>query len=312
MTASGTGRALCAVPDPGRCGPAGIAFHGGADVAKLIDGRRWAAVSRAETAAQVETLRREGVEPGLTVVLVGDNPASHAYVRGKEKAAGQTGIRSEVIRLPDGTTERALLEWIGRLNGDARVHGILVQLPLPAHMRERTVLSAVSPAKDVDGFHAQNAGALFLGEEAIVPCTPLGIMRLLAYEGIDPSGREAVVVGRSNIVGKPVAQLLLRANATVTMCHSRTPDLGAVTRRADILVAAAGRARLVTGGMIKPGAAVIDVGMNRVDGALCGDVDFASAGEVAGAITPVPGGVGPMTIAMLLANTVQAARRAVS
>jgi methylenetetrahydrofolate dehydrogenase (NADP+)/methenyltetrahydrofolate cyclohydrolase len=246
----------------------------------------------------------------LTVVLVGENPASKIYVRRKIKACGEVGIRSELIELPDTVSETRVLDEIERLNADSKVHGILVQLPLPKQISVAKVQHAIRPDKDVDGFHPQNIGALVTGEPSLQPCTPLGCLKLLDEEGVPIEGRRAVVVGRSNIVGKPMALMLLQRSATVTICHSKTPDLGAVTREADILVAAVGIARLIKAPMIKPGAAVIDVGMNRLsDGTLSGDVDFAAARETAGAITPVPGGVGPMTIAMLLHNTVLAASR---
>ena len=277
-------------------------------MARLIDGKAWAALSRRETRERASALEASGVTPGLAVILVGDNPASHSYVRGKERAARETGISSEVFRLAASTVQEEVLALIDRLNGDARVHGILVQLPLPDHMDTEVILAAVSPQKDVDGFHALNVGALSLGREAFVPCTPLGIMKLLAYEAIDLRGRHAAIVGRSNIVGKPMAQLLLQADATVTICHSRTRGLAEITRQADILVAAVGRPEMITGDMVHPGTVVIDVGINRVADRLVGDVEFASVSRVAGAITPVPGGVGPMTIAMLLHNTVKAAQ----
>ena len=279
--------------------------------AKLIDG---AAVAQALQARLREQLQARwtssGVVPGLTVVLVGENPASKIYVGRKIKACAQVGIRSELIELPDSVSEARVLGEIERLNADPKVHGILVQLPLPKQISVAKVQHAIRPEKDVDGFHPQNIGALVTGEPSLQPCTPLGCLKLLDEERVPIEGRRAVVVGRSNIVGKPMALMLLQRSATVTICHSKTPDLGAVTREADILVAAVGIARLIKAPMIKPGAAVIDVGMNRLsDGTLSGDVDFAAAREVAGAITPVPGGVGPMTIAMLLHNTVLAAAR---
>jgi methylenetetrahydrofolate dehydrogenase (NADP+) / methenyltetrahydrofolate cyclohydrolase len=279
--------------------------------AKLIDG---AAIAQALQARLREQLQARwtasGVVPGLTVVLVGENPASRIYVRRKIKACAEVGIHSELIELPDSVSEARVLSEIERLNADPKVHGILVQLPLPKQISVAKVQRAIRPEKDVDGFHPQNIGALVTGEPSLQPCTPLGCLKLLDEEGVPIEGRRAVVVGRSNIVGKPMALMLLQRSATVTICHSKTPDLGAVTREADILVAAVGIARLIKAPMIKPGAAVIDVGMNRLsDGTLSGDVDFAAAREVAGAITPVPGGVGPMTIAMLLHNTVLAAAR---
>ena len=279
--------------------------------ARLIDGT---AIAQALQARLREQLRvrwtASGVVPGLTVVLVGENPASKIYVRRKIKACAEVGIHSELIELPDSISEARVLGEIERLNADPKVHGILVQLPLPKQISVAKVQHAIRPEKDVDGFHPQNIGALVTGEPALQPCTPLGCLKLLDEERVPIEGRRAVVVGRSNIVGKPMALMLLQRSATVTICHSKTPDLGAVTREADILVAAVGIARLIKAPMIKPGAAVIDVGMNRLsDGTLSGDVDFAAAREVAGAITPVPGGVGPMTIAMLLHNTVLAAAR---
>jgi methylenetetrahydrofolate dehydrogenase (NADP+) / methenyltetrahydrofolate cyclohydrolase len=279
--------------------------------ARLIDGARIAQTLQARLREQLQTRWiPTGAVPGLTVVLVGENPASKIYVRRKIKACGEVGIHSQLIELPDTVSEQRVLEEIERLNADPKVHGILVQLPLPKQISVAKVQHAIRPDKDVDGFHPQNIGALVTGEPSLQPCTPLGCLKLLDEEGVAIEGRRAVVVGRSNIVGKPMALMLLQRSATVTICHSKTPDLGAVTREADILVAAVGIARLIKAPMIKPGAAVIDVGMNRLaDGTLCGDVDFPAAREVAGSITPVPGGVGPMTIAMLLHNTVLAASR---
>lgn len=276
-------------------------------LAQLIDGKQWALVSREETAKTVSDLKTNGLTPGLVVILLGEHPASLSYVKGKDKAATAVGILSELIQLPTSTTEAALLQLIERLNHDDRYHGILVQLPLPQHMNEETVIRAISPQKDVDGFHPLNVGALTSGLPGFIPCTPLGVMKLLAYEGISVEGKNAVVIGRSNIVGKPMAQLLLRANATVTICHSKTHNLASFTREADLLIAAIGRPNFITGDIVKPGATVIDVGINRVDGKLCGDVEFSTVDHVAGFLTPVPGGVGPMTIAMLLHNTVEAA-----
>jgi methylenetetrahydrofolate dehydrogenase (NADP+) / methenyltetrahydrofolate cyclohydrolase len=280
--------------------------------ARLIDGARIAQRLQAQLREQLAThLAPAGIVPGLTVVLVGENSASRIYVRRKIKACGEVGIRSSLIELPDTVAEARLLEEIERLNADSTVHGILVQLPLPRHISVAKVQHAIRPEKDVDAFHPRNVGALVTGEPALEPCTPLGCLRLLEEEGVAIQGRHAVIVGRSNIVGKPMALLLLQRSATVTICHSKTPDLGAITRQGDILVAAVGVPRLIKGSMIKPGATVLDVGINRLpDGTLCGDVDFAEAREVAGLITPVPGGVGPMTIAMLLHNTVLAAMRA--
>jgi methylenetetrahydrofolate dehydrogenase (NADP+)/methenyltetrahydrofolate cyclohydrolase len=251
------------------------------------------------------------VKPGLAVIRVGDDPASQVYVRNKTRACDEVGLHSEQIVLAASTTEAELLARIGMLNEDPRIHGILVQLPLPTHVAPQKVLEAIAPDKDVDGFSPHNLGALVAGHAIFSPCTPAGVMALLEEAGVDPWGRHAVVVGASNIVGKPVAMMLLQKGATVTICNSKTPDLGAMTRQADILVVAIGRPRHVTGAMIKPGAVVIDVGINRLpDGKLAGDVDFAGAQGIAAAITPVPGGVGPMTVTMLLANTVAAAERA--
>lgn len=277
--------------------------------AQILDGAALARQIRSECSAQASALSAGGTTPGLAVVLVGDSPASAIYVRHKVADCEQVGIRSFLHHLPADATEAQVLSLVGRLNDDPAVHGILVQLPLPAQIDERRVIETISPGKDVDGFHAQNAGALMIGQPGFVPCTPYGVMKLLEHAGVSPAGRQAVVVGRSNIVGKPQALLLLQANATVTICHSRTADLADPLRRADIVVAAIGRPRFITAGMIKPGAVVIDVGMNRDDqGRLCGDVDFGSVKSVAAWITPVPGGVGPMTRAMLLMNTLQAAQ----
>ena len=278
--------------------------------ARLIDGKAHAQRFRQEFAVRVARLKERGTTPGLAVVIVGDDPASKVYVRNKALACQQAGMHSEVHALPSDTTRQHLIGFVRRLNEDAAIHGILVQLPLPRHIDTRAVLEAIDPAKDVDGFHYQNIGALVVGEAAFYPCTPWGVMKMLEEEGVAVSGRHAVVVGRSTIVGKPMALLLLNASATVTICHSRTPDLGAMTRQADILVAAVGKARMIGGDMVKPGAVVIDVGINRLaDGKLVGDVDFEGAARVASLITPVPGGVGPMTIAMLLGNTVKSAER---
>ena len=276
--------------------------------AALIDGKAFAARLRERIAAAVpDFVEKTGRKPGLAVVLVGEDPASQVYVRSKGKATLAAGLESFEHRLPDTTEEPELIALVERLNADDRVDGILVQLPLPPQIDEKMVIAAIDPAKDVDGFHPVNAGRLAVGEEALVPCTPLGCLMLLKDRLGNLSGLDAVVVGRSNIVGKPMGQLLLRENCTVTIAHSRTRDLPAVVGRADIVVAAVGKAEMVKGDWLKPGAAVIDVGINRVDGRLVGDVDFASASEVAGAITPVPGGVGPMTIAVLLRNTLVAA-----
>ena len=283
--------------------------------ARLLDGAALAASIRTDMSRRAAALCALGHPPGLAVILVGSDPASSVYVKHKVKDCEEAGIRSILDRLPADTPQDALLARIGQLNADPSVHGILVQLPLPPHLDAQRVIETISPAKDVDGFHISNAGALMTGQPRFLPCTPYGVMKLLEHAGVALAGAEAVVVGRSNIVGKPQAMLLLQASATVTICHSQTRDLAAHCRRADVLVAAVGRERMITGDMIKPGAVVIDVGMNRISqgpnaGKLCGDVDFDSALEVAGAITPVPGGVGPMTRAMLLVNTIEAAERA--
>jgi methylenetetrahydrofolate dehydrogenase (NADP+) / methenyltetrahydrofolate cyclohydrolase len=293
----------------------------GADVtvAKLIDGAAIGRLVRDDVATEVARLKTLGVVPGLSVVLVGEDPASAVYVRSKGKACEEAGMRGETIRLPADTSEAQLLEQVDALNADPRVHGILVQMPLPKHMSADKVIRRIRPEKDVDGFHPVNVGKLSIGErDGFVPCTPAGAIELLVRSGVETRGKDAVIVGRSNIVGKPMAALLLQdapgGNASVTVCHSRTTDLAAHTRRADILVAAIGRPEMITGDMIKPGAVVIDVGINRVNDAsvpkgyrIVGDVEFASARAVASLITPVPGGVGPMTIAMLMKNTVRAA-----
>jgi len=288
--------------------------------AKLIDGAAVAREIRAEVARDTADLVSRGVTPGLAVVLVGDDPASAVYVRSKGRACEEAGMHSVTIRLPAETSQDELLDHVDRLNADPAIHGILVQMPLPKHMRPDAVIRRISPAKDVDGFHPVNVGKLLIGErDGFAPCTPAGVQELLVRSGVETRGADCVIVGRSNIVGKPMAALMVQqgagADATVTVCHSRTRDLAAHTRRADILVAAIGRARFVTADMVKPGAVVIDVGVNRVDEPrakngyiLAGDVDFAPVSQVASLITPVPGGVGPMTIAMLLRNTVKAAR----
>jgi methylenetetrahydrofolate dehydrogenase (NADP+) / methenyltetrahydrofolate cyclohydrolase len=285
-----------------------------------MDGKAVAARIRGKAAEDVEQLRRREVVPGLTVVLVGDNPASAVYVSSKAKACEEAGMRGETIRMPATTSQAELLGVVDRLNADPRVHGILIQMPLPGQIDADAVLRRIDPAKDVDGFHPVNVGKMLIGEaDAFVPCTPAGVMVLLREYKVPTAGAECIVVGRSNIVGKPMMALLVQpgTDATVTVCHSRSRSIAEHTRRADIVIAAAGRPGLITGDMLKPGAVVVDVGINRVDDAsrprgyrLVGDVDFESAREVASLITPVPGGVGPMTIAMLLANTVQAARRA--
>ncbi|MEG0145730.1 MAG: bifunctional methylenetetrahydrofolate dehydrogenase/methenyltetrahydrofolate cyclohydrolase FolD [Clostridia bacterium] len=279
--------------------------------ATLMDGKALSAKVYEELKGQVAALAARGVVPGLAVILAGEDPASQIYVRNKARACERVGIASRVIRLPGTVTQAELLREIDQINRDPAMHGLLVQLPLPRHIDEAAVLRAVDAKKDVDGFHRLNAGALLSGGEGTLPCTPRGAIELLKEAGVPISGANAVVIGRSNIVGKPAALLLLRENATVTICHSKTRDIGEITRRADILIVAIGRARFVTADMVKPGAAVVDVGMNRLpDGKVVGDVDFDAVKEVAGFITPVPGGVGPMTIAMLIKNTVEAAQRA--
>ena len=272
----------------------------------IIDGKALSQAVKDEVRAEVQELEaRFGRKPCLVVIIVGENPASQVYVRNKVKAAAYTGMDSRLVELPADISEEALLGQIRALNEDPAVDGVLVQLPLPKHIDEEKVIDTIAREKDVDGFHPGNVAGLWLGKDCIVPCTPAGIMRLIDSVGVELKGKNAVVVGRSNIVGKPVAKLLLDRHATVTIAHSRTADLGAVCRTADVLVVAVGKAKLVTGDMVKPGAVVIDVGMNRDEnGKLCGDVDFASAEPVASWITPVPGGVGPMTIAMLMKNTI--------
>ncbi len=279
-------------------------------VARILDGKALAASIRADLKQKVAALEQRGVRPGLAVILAGEDAASRVYVRNKVLASEQTGVRSELREFPSSVTENELLDGVAALNADAAVHGILVQLPLPKQVNAARILQAVSPAKDVDGFHAANLGALLAGNPSVVPCTPAGVMRLLEHAGVRLAGRQAVVIGRSSIVGKPLALLLLQRDATVTICHSKTKNIESVTRQADILVAAVGRAKLVGRAMVKPGACVIDVGVNRLaDGSLAGDVDFDIVKQVAGWITPVPGGVGPMTIAMLLENCIRAASR---
>ncbi|MCL1824750.1 MAG: bifunctional methylenetetrahydrofolate dehydrogenase/methenyltetrahydrofolate cyclohydrolase FolD [Betaproteobacteria bacterium] len=280
---------------------------------RLIDGKALADELRAAFKARVASLTARGHRPGLAVILAGEDPASQVYVRNKVNACEAAGIFSLKIDAPADVSQETLLAKINELNHDPAIHGILVQLPLPRHIDEETVLEAIAPEKDVDGFHAVNIGALAQGNPRFIPCTPYGVMKMLEANRIDPAGKEAVVIGRSNIAGKPMAMLLLNANATVTVCHSKTRDLAAHARRADILVAAVGKPRFVTADMVKPGAVVIDVGINRLPveegGKLCGDVDFEAVKETASLITPVPGGVGPMTITMLLANTIEAAER---
>lgn len=275
--------------------------------ARILDGKSLAATIRSEVKARITAT---GAQPGLAVILAGDDAASRVYVRNKTRACEEAGVRSQQIDYPASVTQEELIGRIRKLNADPAVHGILVQLPLPRHIDALAVQRAVSPEKDADGFHPENLGALLAGAPRFIPCTPAGILRLIEHSGAPLAGRRAVVVGRSNIVGKPLALLLLQRDATVAICHSKTPDLAAATREADILVAAAGRAKLVGAGMVKPGACVIDVGINRAaDGRLVGDVDFDAVRERAGWITPVPGGVGPMTIAMLLENCLKAAQR---
>jgi len=278
--------------------------------ARILDGKSLAASLRDGLRQKTAALVQRGVRPGLAVILAGDDAASRVYVRNKMLAAEQVGVRSLLHEYGRDIAEEVLLDRVATLNADASVHGILVQLPLPGHINAARVLEAVAPAKDVDGFHAGNLGALLAGRPGVVPCTPAGVIRLLEHAGVPIAGRHAVVIGRSNIVGKPLALLLLRQDATVTICHSKTRNIESVTRQADILVAALGRAKLVGAGMVKPGACVIDVGVNRTaDGKLAGDVDFDAVKEIAGWITPVPGGVGPMTIAMLLENCINCASR---
>ena len=277
--------------------------------AEILDGKVMSEKLRAEIAERVAGLKAKGVTPGLAVILVGNDPASEIYVRNKGKGCEETGMYSRTIQLPEETTQEELDSEIEKLNADPAIHGILVQLPLPKHLDEQAALAKILPEKDVDGFHLINAGHMLTGTEGVIACTPRGALYMIKSTGIDLNGKEAVVIGRSNIVGKPMAMLLLRENCTVTICHSRTKNLAEHTRRADILVAAVGKAGFVTADMVKDGAIVIDVGINRVDGKVCGDVDFESVREKAGWITPVPGGVGKMTITMLLDNTVEAAER---
>jgi methylenetetrahydrofolate dehydrogenase (NADP+)/methenyltetrahydrofolate cyclohydrolase len=278
--------------------------------AQILDGKSLAAATRARLKHEVDALVQRGVRPGLAVVIAGEDPASRVYVRNKTLAAEEIGVRSQLFEYKKDVSEAEILQRVAALNANREVHGILVQLPLPKHIDAARVLEAIAPAKDVDGFHAANLGALLAGRPGVVPCTPLGCMRLIEHAGVRIAGSHAVVAGRSNIVGKPVAHLLLQKDATVTICHSKSKDLEGILKQADILVAAVGRAKLVTAPMVKPGACVIDVGINRLpDGKLAGDVDFEAVKEVAGWITPVPGGVGPMTIAMLLENCLRAATR---
>lgn len=283
-------------------------------MAKVIDGKKISSELRKEIAIQAYELEKKTkVNPGLAVIIVGEDPASQVYVRNKKRACEEVGFYSEVIALPENTKEEELLSIISDLSTNKAIHGILVQLPLPPHINEKNIINAIPPEKDVDAFHPVNSGRIMTGDYDMLPCTPAGVMKLLEHENIDICGKECVVIGRSNIVGKPQAMLLLHANATVTICHSKTKDLAKITRRADILVAAIGKADFITGDMIKEGAVVIDVGMNRrTDGKLTGDVDFDSVSKIASVISPVPGGVGPMTITMLLQNTLTAAKKFLS
>ena len=277
--------------------------------AQILSGKEMSESLRKQIAERVARLKEQGVTPGLAVILVGNDPASEIYVRNKGNGCAETGMYSRTLNMPEETTQEQLEAAIEELNADPAIHGILVQLPLPKHLDENAALAKILPEKDVDGFHLINAGHMLTGTEGVVACTPRGALYMIKSTGLDLNGKEAVVIGRSNIVGKPMAMLLLRENCTVTMCHSRTKNLAEHTRRADILVAAVGKAGFVTADMVKPGAVVIDVGINRVDGKVKGDVDFDAVKEIAGWITPVPGGVGKMTITMLLANTVEAAER---
>ncbi|MGG0238517.1 bifunctional methylenetetrahydrofolate dehydrogenase/methenyltetrahydrofolate cyclohydrolase FolD [Bacillus rhizoplanae] len=280
-------------------------------VAVIIKGNEVAEKKRAQLKEKVAELKEQGIVPGLAVILVGDDPASHSYVKGKEKGCEQVGIYSELITFPDTITQDRLLAEIDRLNNDDRIHGILVQLPLPNHIEEKAIIEKISPEKDVDGFHPISIGRMMTGQDTFLPCTPHGILELVKETNLDITGKHVVVIGRSNIVGKPVGQLFLNENATVTYCHSKTANIKELTKLADILIVAVGRAKMVTADYVKEGAVVIDVGVNRLDtGKLCGDVDFDDVLNVAGYITPVPKGVGPMTITMLLENTVLSAERA--
>ncbi|EEL86231.1 bifunctional methylenetetrahydrofolate dehydrogenase/methenyltetrahydrofolate cyclohydrolase FolD [Bacillus cereus] len=280
-------------------------------VAVIIKGNEVAEKKRAQLKEEVVKLKEQGIVPGLAVILVGEDPASRSYVKGKEKGCEQVGIYSELIELPETITEERLLAEIDRLNGDDRINGILVQLPLPKHIEEKAIIERISPEKDVDGFHPISVGRMMTGQDTFLPCTPHGIVELVKETNLDVSGKHVVVIGRSNIVGKPVGQLFLNENATVTYCHSKTQNIKELSKLADILIVAVGRAKMVTADYIKEGAVVIDVGVNRLEtGKLCGDVDFDNVLDVAGYITPVPKGVGPMTITMLLHNTVESAKRA--
>ncbi|MDP7990111.1 bifunctional methylenetetrahydrofolate dehydrogenase/methenyltetrahydrofolate cyclohydrolase FolD [Bacillus sp. MHSD_36] len=280
-------------------------------VAVIIKGNEVAEKKRAQLTEEVVKLKEQGIVPGLAVILVGEDPASRSYVKGKEKGCEQVGIYSELIELPETITEERLLAEIDRLNGDDRINGILVQLPLPKHIEEKAIIERISPEKDVDGFHPISVGRMMTGQDTFLPCTPHGIVELVKETNLDISGKHVVVIGRSNIVGKPVGQLFLNENATVTYCHSKTKNMKELTKLADILIVAVGRPKMITADYMKEGAVVIDVGVNRLEtGKLCGDVDFDNVLDVAGYITPVPKGVGPMTITMLLHNTVESAKRA--
>lgn len=278
--------------------------------AELISGKDIARKMREEMKVEVDHLKKDGVTPGLAVILIGDNPASRSYVKGKQRACEETGIYSELIELPSRTTQEELLSEISRLNNSQNIHGILVQLPLPEHIDEHVVIEAISPEKDVDGFHPINIGKMMIGQDAFLPCTPFGIVKMVKTLNVNLSGKHVVIIGRSNIVGKPVGQLFLNENATVTYCHSRTSNLNEITKQADILIVAVGKAKMIGKDSVSEGTIVIDVGINRLDdGKLYGDVDFEEVKEVASHITPVPGGVGPMTITMLLYNTIKSAKR---
>ena len=279
-------------------------------MAQIISGKIISAAVKERIAAEVNELKQKGVTPGLAVIIVGTDPASQVYVGSKERTCIELGMYSEKYELPESTTNEELLALVEKLNKDDKIHGILCQLPLPRHLDEKAVIDAIVPEKDVDAFHVQNVGKIMIGDYDFLPCTPAGIMEMLKYSNIDPQGKHCVVIGRSNIVGKPMAMLMLHANATVTICHSKTQNLKELCRQADILVAAVGRAKFVTADMVKDGAVVIDVGMNRDEnGKLCGDVDYQNVEPLCSAITPVPGGVGPMTIAMLMQNTLTSAKR---
>ncbi len=279
-------------------------------MAEIISGKVISAAVKERIAAEVEELKAKGVTPGLAVIIVGTDPASQVYVGSKERTCIELGMYSEKYELPESTTNEELLALVKKLNKDDKIHGILCQLPLPKHLDEKAVIDAIVPEKDVDAFHVQNVGKIMIGDYDFLPCTPAGIMEMLKYTNIDPAGKHCVVIGRSNIVGKPMAMLMLHANATVTICHSRTQNLKEICREADILVASVGKAKFVTPDMVKDGAVVIDVGINRDEnGKLCGDVDYEAVAPKCSAITPVPGGVGPMTIAMLMQNTLTSAKR---